>query len=206
MRGTELGVGHETSLGAGEGVGVRAGRMNCHCEQTHRNTLACGHQHVHLARRRVRVDAERLIDQVVGSVSHCGDHDGHVIAGVLRFDDASGHALDRFWVATEEPPNFCTMRATTYPIFFNVLPANILSRLVNYRKNPICQAPARPTCGTIYGILANPPRVFSYIRSARVFHDRPRNVCAIVSICRQCNGCGEYDVRPRDAPPTRVRA
>ena len=26
--------------------------------------------------------------------------------------------------ATEEPPNFCTMRATTYPIFFNVLSAN----------------------------------------------------------------------------------
>ena len=51
-----------------------------------------------LARRRVGVDAERLIDQVVGGVSHGGDHDGHVIAGVLRFDDASGHALDRFWV------------------------------------------------------------------------------------------------------------
>lgn len=90
MCGTELGVGHETSLGTGEGVGVGAGRMNCHCEQTHRNTLACGHQHVHLACRRVGVDTERLIDQVVGGVSHCGDHHGHVIAGVLRFDDASG--------------------------------------------------------------------------------------------------------------------
>lgn len=48
----------------------------------------------------------------------------------------------------------------------------ILGRLVDYRKNPICQASARPTYGTVYGILANPPRVFSYIRSARVFHDR----------------------------------
>ena len=93
MRGAELRVGHETSLGTGERVCMRAGRMNCHSEQTHRNTLACGHQHVHLARRRVGIDAERLIDQVVGGVSHGGDHDGHVIAGVLRFDDASGHAL-----------------------------------------------------------------------------------------------------------------
>ena len=48
----------------------------------------------------------------------------------------------------------------------------ILGRLVDYRKNSICQAPARPTYGTVYGILANPQRVFSYIRSARVFHDR----------------------------------
>ena len=206
MRGTELGVGHETSLGAGEGVGVRAGRMNCHCEQTHRNTLACGHQHVHLARRRVRVDAERLIDQVVGGVSHCGDTTATSLPAFFVSMMRRATRLIDSGSATEEPPNFCTMRATTYPIFFNVLPANILSRLVNYRKNPICQAPARPTCGTIYGILANPPRVFSYIRSARVFHDRPRNVCAIVSICRQCNGCGKYDVRPHDARPAHARA
>ncbi len=73
-------------------------RMNCHREQTHRNTLACGHQHIHLACGRVGVDAERLINQVVGGVSHCGDDNGHIITGVLRFDDASGHALDRFWV------------------------------------------------------------------------------------------------------------
>jgi hypothetical protein len=97
MRGAELGVGHETGLRTGERVGVRTGGVNRHGEQAHRNTLACGHQHVHLARRRVGVDAQRLIDQVVGGVSHGGDHDGHVIAGVLRLDDASGHALDRVW-------------------------------------------------------------------------------------------------------------
>ena len=34
MRGTELGVGHETSLGAGEGVGVR---VNAHTSRRWRN-------------------------------------------------------------------------------------------------------------------------------------------------------------------------
>lgn len=92
------GVGEEAGLLTGEGVGTAAFGVNGHGQQAHGNSLACGHQHVHLARRRVGIDAERLIDQVVGGVSHGGDHDGHVIAGVLRFDDASGHALDRFWI------------------------------------------------------------------------------------------------------------
>ena len=154
MRGAELRVGHKTSLGTGERVCMRTGRMNRHSEQTHRNTLACGHQHVHLARRRVGIDAERLIDQVVGGVSHGGDHDGHVIAGVLRFDDASGHALDRFWVGYGRAAKFLHDESHN------------LSNLLQCVACPIRQV--KPIIGNIHFVKSNRAQHAEHVAGQRL--------------------------------------
>lgn len=72
----------------------------------------CGHQHVHLALGRVGVDAQRLIDKVIGGVAHGGDHHGHLVALLFRLNNALATRLIDSVSATDEPPYFCTMRAT----------------------------------------------------------------------------------------------
>ena len=88
------GVGEEAGLLTGERVRVVAFGVDGHGEQAHGDAFAGRHQHVHLALGRVGVDAHGLIDEVVGGVAHGGDHHGHGIALLLRFDDTAGDALD----------------------------------------------------------------------------------------------------------------
>lgn len=72
----------------------------------------CGHQHVHLALGRVGVDAQRLIDKVIGGVAHGGGTTGHLVALLFRLNNALGHTFDRFGIGDRRTACFCTMRAT----------------------------------------------------------------------------------------------
>jgi hypothetical protein len=67
-------------------------------QQRHRDALARGQQHVQLATRRVSGDLTGLVEELVGRVAHGGHDDDHVVAVLLRLDDALGHALDALGV------------------------------------------------------------------------------------------------------------
>src|SRR6478752_1796970 len=57
-------------------------------------TPACRQQHVHLPRRGRRAHLLGQIEQVIGGVTHRRDHDDHVVALLLGFNDAFGDAAD----------------------------------------------------------------------------------------------------------------
>ena len=113
VRGAVTGVGEESGLLTGERMRTVPGGVNGHGEKAHGDALTGGHQHVHLALGRVGVDAQRLVDQVVGRVSHGGDDHGHPCCHFFLVSTTrlATRLIDSV-SATDEPPYFCTMRAT----------------------------------------------------------------------------------------------
>ena len=113
------GVGEEAGLLTGEGVGTAAFGVNGHGQQAHGNSLACGHQHVHLTLGRVGVDAQRLIDKVIGGVAHGGDHHGHLVALLFRLNNALGHTFDRFGIGDRRTAVLLHDESHCCPLFFS---------------------------------------------------------------------------------------
>ena len=87
-------VGDHAGLRAGERAGGEAEVADRHRDERHRDALARGEQHVHLAGRRQRRDARGQVLQVVGRVAHGGHGDDDVVAGLLDLHDAPRDALD----------------------------------------------------------------------------------------------------------------
>ena len=110
------GVGHDAHLRTRMADGRDAQRLHRHGEHGNRHLLARGEKHVHLAGRRVGVDRVGKVKQVVGIVSHGGDHRDDLVARLvpahqtkpLTFLMCSG-------LATELPPNLATTRAMHVP-------------------------------------------------------------------------------------------
>ena len=88
------GVGDDTRLAPREGAHAVPQVGDGHGDESHRHPLTRGEQHVHLARRRDGAHLLREVEQLVGGVSHGRDDDAHVVARLLRLDDAVRHALD----------------------------------------------------------------------------------------------------------------
>ena len=87
-------VGDDAGLRAGEGPRLEAEVGDGHREHGHRDPLACGEQHVELAGRRDRRHLLGQVEQLVGGVTHRGDHDDDLVAGPPGVDDALGDPLD----------------------------------------------------------------------------------------------------------------
>ena len=68
-------------------------------KQRHRDALAGGQKHVHLAPGRRRRDARGKLDQVVGGVPHRADDDEDVLDGLVGLDHAARDVLDAVGVA-----------------------------------------------------------------------------------------------------------
>ncbi len=85
-------VGDDPALAAGERHRARAERLERHREQRHRDPLARGEQHVHLAARRIRAHLMGEIDQLVGRLTHCGDDDEDAAPPALLLKDAARDA------------------------------------------------------------------------------------------------------------------
>jgi len=134
VRGAVTGVGEESGLLTGERMRTVPGGVNGHGEKAHGDALTGGHQHVHLALGRVGVDAQRLVDQVVGRVSHGGDDHGHPVALFLGLDDALGHALDRFGIGDRRAAVLLHDESHCCPIFSRNASASILRKRHDYRN------------------------------------------------------------------------
>jgi hypothetical protein len=91
-------VREHAGLRASEGLGGGALRVDAHGEQGHGDALAGGEQDVHLAGRRLPVDLFGQVQQLIGGVTHRGDHHHHLVAGLLGFHHALGHAEDPFGI------------------------------------------------------------------------------------------------------------
>ena len=88
------GVGDHAGLAAGERLGLVAEVFDRHRQQGHGDPLSGGQQHVELAPGRHRGYLLGEIDQLVRRVAHRRDHDDHLVAVLLGFDDPLGNALD----------------------------------------------------------------------------------------------------------------
>ena len=111
-RGAVLGIRDHAGLAAGEGAGVVAEAADGHGEQRHRDALAGGEQHVELAGRRDRRDLVGEVEQVVGGVAHGADGDDDLVARLAVSTMRLATRLMLSASATEEPPNFCTIKLT----------------------------------------------------------------------------------------------
>ena len=88
-------VGNQASLRAGVGASFKTVVMDCHRKQGHRYPLSGGEQHVEFTSRRVRADLLRQINEVIGGVTHGGDHHDHFIAGPPGIGNPSSYPLNR---------------------------------------------------------------------------------------------------------------
>ena len=91
-------VRDEAGLRTGVRASLRPQIMNGHGEHGHRDALAGGEQHVELAGRWQRRDLLGEIEEFIRGVAHGGDHDHHLVTGLLGIDDAPGHTLDALGV------------------------------------------------------------------------------------------------------------
>ena len=105
-------VGDHAGLRAGERPRLGAEVGDRHRDQRHRDPLARGEQHVHLARRAARADLLGEVEQLVGGVAHRGDDHDDVVAASWRPTIRPATRLMRSASATDEPPYFCTTSAT----------------------------------------------------------------------------------------------
>ena len=79
-----IGVGEDPGLRAGERHRRHAERLDGHAQQRHRDPLARGEQHVHLAAGRARrADVVGEADEVVGGLAH-GRDDHHDVVAARR--------------------------------------------------------------------------------------------------------------------------
>src|SRR4051794_5431408 len=87
------GRGDDAGLRAGEGPRLVPMGGDRDGQQRHRDALPRGEQHVQLTSGRLVGDLAGLIEQLVGGVTHGGDHDDDVVAVFLGTDDPFGDAL-----------------------------------------------------------------------------------------------------------------
>ena len=67
-----------------------------HGQQGHGDALAGRQQNVHLAFGSVLGDLRGRVEQVVGSVAHCGYDDNDLVSCLVSFDDSAGDSFHRF--------------------------------------------------------------------------------------------------------------
>ncbi|VXC06395.1 hypothetical protein CITRIK5_70643 [Citricoccus sp. K5] len=72
--------------------------MDAHGQQGHGDALAGGEQYVHLAGWWLPVDLLGEVQQLIGGVTHRGNHYHHLVAGLLGLHHASGNAEDPFGI------------------------------------------------------------------------------------------------------------
>ncbi len=91
-------VGPHTRLVAGERISALAEAFDRHRQQGHRDALASGQQHVHLAlRRRSGADGLGQVQELIRGVAHRRDHHRDIVSRTLGVDHTlrdSGDGLD----------------------------------------------------------------------------------------------------------------
>ena len=98
-----LGVGDDAGLAAGEAHRGLAEILDGHRQQRHRDALARGEQHVHLAAAGVAGDVVGEADEVVGGLAHGRDHGHDVVARPARPDEVIGDGPDAIRVGDRRP-------------------------------------------------------------------------------------------------------
>jgi hypothetical protein len=83
-------VGDDAGLAAGKTDRVATALANRHREQRHRDAFAGREQHVELTAIGIRRDFLRQRQQIVGRISHRGDHNHDVVAELARGHNALG--------------------------------------------------------------------------------------------------------------------
>ena len=96
-------VRQDAALAARERDRVAAPPLQRHRQQRHGHALAGRQQQVQLAARRVRVDAARQRQQLVGGLPHGGHHHHHAVALVARGADAVRHQANLLDVGHRAP-------------------------------------------------------------------------------------------------------
>ena len=85
-------------LRSGERHRRQAEILDGHAQQRHRDALAGGEQHVHLASARRGGDVVRQADEIVGGLAHRRDDHDHVVAASPRPRDMIRHCADAIGV------------------------------------------------------------------------------------------------------------
>ena len=96
-------VGDDSALRPREADCLDAAGVQRHPEQRHRDALARGEQHVHLASAGVARDIVRQPHEIVGRLAHRRHHCNDVVARPARSDDVIRHCPDPIRVGDGRP-------------------------------------------------------------------------------------------------------
>ena len=86
--------------------------MQGHAQQGHGLALTGRDEHVHLPPGPGTRDLGRHVEELVGLVAHGRYDDDGLVPSPAHAGHVIGHVADPLGSATEEPPNFCTSKAT----------------------------------------------------------------------------------------------
>ena len=87
-------VGDDSRLAAGKGHGRNTEVVDGHGQQRHGNPFSNTYQHVQLSPARRAAHLLRQLQELVGGVSHRGDHHHHPCTGLVNACDLRSNTLD----------------------------------------------------------------------------------------------------------------